>query len=80
MKEFNWAFIGSGHIAKKVARSITKNDNQNLKHNICSMYSRNKETAKIFVNKYNAEFCDSFGEAIPIQTVSQLPVTLKQIT
>lgn len=56
MKEFNWAFIGSGHIAKKVARSITKNDNQNLKHNICSMYSRNKETAKIFVNKYNAEF------------------------
>lgn len=80
MKEFNWVFIGSGHIAKKVARTITKNDNQNLQHNICSVYSRNKETAKIFADKYNASFCDSFDEAINKDNVDCVYIATPQST
>lgn len=44
------------------------------------MYSRNKETAKIFVDKYNAEFCDSFDEAINKDNVDCVYIATPQST
>lgn len=59
MEKFRWAYIGSGGIAESTARDIVKGD-----HSIVSVYSRNKEKAKAFAEKYGAAAFDTFEEAV----------------
>ena len=58
MEKFRWAYIGSGGIAHSTAREITKGN-----HEIVSVYSRNKQKAEAFAEKYGAEAFDSFEQA-----------------
>lgn len=57
---FNWCFIGSGKLAKKVAKEITSSH----RHNIVSVYSRNYESASKFANKFNAKAYTNAIDAI----------------
>ena len=59
MKPFRWAYIGSGKIADRTARSITKGA-----HTITAVYSRNAETAKAFAKKYGAKVFQSVDEML----------------
>lgn len=62
---FNWAFIGSGNIACKVAQEITKSG----RHRIISVYSRTKERAERFARHYNSECYDQLESAIQNENV-----------
>lgn len=59
MGKFRWAYIGSGGIAYSTAKQITKGN-----HEIVSVYSRTKEKAEAFAEKYGAKSYDSFEEAV----------------
>ena len=59
MGKFRWAYIGSGGIAYSTAKQITKGN-----HEIVSVYSRTKDKAEAFAEKYGAKACDSFEEAV----------------
>ena len=59
MAEFRWAYIGSGGIAKSTAMNIKKGN-----HRIVSVYSRTYEKAKSFADKYNAQVCTNFEDAV----------------
>lgn len=59
MKDFRWAYIGSGNIAKSTAMSITKGN-----HRIVTVYSRNAAKAERFAKRFKAKACSSFEEAV----------------
>lgn len=59
-KIFNWCFIGTGALANKVAKQITKSK----RHKIVSCYSRNIEKAKAFAKKYKAKAYEDIESAI----------------
>ena len=60
-KKIKWGFIGTGGIAKKFATALTAVDNTEL----YAVGSRNKETAKIFAEEFNAsKFYGSYGELV----------------
>lgn len=59
MDVFRWAYIGSGKIAKRTARNITKGN-----HVISAVYSRNPATAKAFAAKYGAAVFSSVDELL----------------
>lgn len=59
MKKFNWAYIGSGNIAKSTAKSIEKGE-----HKIVSVYSRTYSKAEAFAKKHGATAYESFEEAV----------------
>lgn len=64
MAKFRWAYIGTGSIADKTAKSILKGD-----HKIITVYSRNYDKAKAFAAKYDARVCKTAEEAICFESV-----------
>ncbi len=64
MAKFRWAYIGSGSIADKTAKSILKGE-----HEIISVYSRNFEKAKAFASKFGAAATKTAEEAINLEGV-----------
>lgn len=59
MNKFRWAYIGNGGIANSTAKEIIKGN-----HKIVTVYGRNTEKARSFAQKYGAEPCNSFEEAV----------------
>lgn len=59
MAKFRWAYIGTGSIADKTAKSILKGD-----HKIVTVYSRNYDKAKAFAGKHGGIVCRTAEEAI----------------
>ena len=59
-RPFNWAFIGTGTLAKGVAKEITKSG----RHRIVSVYSRNPEKRGEFAGKYGALSAETPEEAM----------------
>ena len=59
MSKFKWGYIGSGSIAKATARSITKGN-----HQITAVYSRTREKAEAFAEKYGAKVYSSPDEML----------------
>lgn len=57
---FNWCFIGTGTLAGKVAKEITKSG----RHSIVSVYSRRMEKCREFAMPYGALPCATAQEAI----------------
>ncbi len=57
---FNWCFIGSGRLAKKVARSIIKSG----RHKIVSVYSRRFDKCAEFAEKFGSTAYGSALEAV----------------
>ncbi len=57
---FNWAFIGTGTLAKQVAKEITNSG----RHRIVSVYSRNASKREAFAQQYGALAAQSAEEAI----------------
>ena len=57
---FNWCFIGTGKIAKKVAKELVTNPG----HAIVSVFNRTKKKAEKFAQKYNSTVYESALEAI----------------
>ena len=57
---FNWCFIGTGQIAKKVAKELVTNPG----HNIVSVFNRTKKKAEKFAQKYHSTVYESALEAI----------------
>ena len=57
---FNWCFIGTGKIAKKVAKQLVTNPG----HTIVSVFNRTKAKAEKFAKKYNSTVYESALEAI----------------
>ena len=57
---FNWCFIGTGKIAKKVAKELVTNPG----HAILSVFNRTKKKAEKFALKYNSTVYESALEAI----------------
>lgn len=59
-KEFGWAFIGTGTLAKTVIRDITYSG----RHKVVSAYSRNREKLEAFCAPYGTKPCSSIEECI----------------
>lgn len=57
---FQWCFIGTGSLAKQVAREITRSK----KHKIVSVYTRNYEKGAEFASKFGGRAYKSAEEAI----------------
>ena len=57
---FNWCIIGTGKIAKKVAKELVTNPG----HRIVSVFNRTKKKAAAFAKKYNSQVYDTALEAI----------------
>ena len=57
---FNWCFIGTGAIAKKVAKELVTNPG----HQIVSVFNRTKKKAEKFAKKYNSTVYESALDAI----------------
>ena len=57
---FNWCFIGTGKIARKVAKELVTNPG----HRIVSVFNRTKAKAKKFAKIYNSTVYESALEAI----------------
>ena len=57
---FNWCIIGTGKIAKKVAKQIVINEG----HQIVAVYNRTKAKAEKFAKKYHSTVYESALEAI----------------
>ena len=57
---FNWCFIGTGQIAKKVAKELVTNPG----HAIVSVFNRTKKKAEKFAKRYNSTVYESALEAI----------------
>ena len=64
MAQLNWAFIGCGSIAKKVASQICPAGQK-----IISVYSRSFDKATQFAARYGACACESAEQAINIEEV-----------
>lgn len=59
MAKFRWAYVGSGNIANSTAKQIVKGN-----HSITCVFSRNKDKAKSFAQKYGARAFDDFDEML----------------
>lgn len=59
MEKFRWAYVGSGNIAKSTANQIVKGD-----HQITAVFSRNKEKAELFAQKYGAKAFDDYDKLL----------------
>ena len=59
-KAFGWAFIGTGTLAKQVAKEITASG----RHRIAAVYTRNPEKCRAFAEEYGAVAAGSAKEAI----------------
>ena len=57
---FNWCFIGTGKIAKKVAKEVVNNPG----HHIVSVFNRTKKKAEAFAKNYQSTVYESALEAI----------------
>ena len=57
---FNWCFIGTGQIARKVAKEVVTIKD----HHIVSVYNRTKAKAESFAKIYNSKVYESALEAI----------------
>ena len=57
---FNWCFIGTGQIARKVAKELVTNNG----HKIVSVYNRTKAKAESFAKIYQSTVYESALEAI----------------
>ena len=57
---FNWCFIGTGQIARKVAKELVTNPG----HQIVSVFNRTKAKAEKFAKIYNSTVYESALEAI----------------
>ena len=57
---FNWCFIGTGQIAKKVAKELVTNPG----HAIVSVFNRTKKKAEAFAKVYNSTVYESALDAI----------------
>ena len=57
---FNWAFIGTGTLAQKVAKEITASG----RHRIAAVYTRNPEKCAAFAKEYGAFAAKTAEEAI----------------
>lgn len=57
---FRWCFIGTGHLAEKVAKEITASG----KHSIVSVYARRQEPRNAFAKEYGAKSYDSAAAAM----------------
>ena len=57
---FNWCFIGTGQIAKKVAKELVTNPG----HQIVSVFNRTKAKAEKFAKIYHSTVYESALEAI----------------
>ena len=57
---FNWCFIGTGQIARKVAKELVTNPG----HTIVSVFNRTKAKAEKFAKIYNSTVYESALEAI----------------
>jgi len=57
---FNWCFIGTGKIARKVAKQVMTIEG----HKIVAVYNRTKEKALSFANIYHSKVYDTALEAI----------------
>ena len=57
---FNWAFIGTGTLAARVAKEITASG----RHRIAAVYTRNPEKCEAFAQQYGAFAAKSAEEAI----------------
>lgn len=64
MEKFRWAYIGSGSIADKTAKSILKGD-----HSIEVVYSRTFEKAQAFAKKYGAMAVKTLDELLSFQGI-----------
>jgi predicted dehydrogenase len=60
MEKFKWCFIGTGTLAKQVARQLTDSG----RHELVSCYTRNFEKCKEFASKYQCKAYESVEEAI----------------
>lgn len=60
MDKFGWCFIGTGTLAKKVAKEILAGG----KHKIISCYTRNAERCSEFAKEYGAKACLTPEEAM----------------
>ena len=58
--QFNWCFIGTGKIARKVAKELMTIEG----HKIVSVYNRTKAKADKFAKKFNSKVYESALEAI----------------
>ena len=58
--QFNWCFIGTGKIARKVAKELVTNPG----HAIVSVFNRTKKKADAFAKVYHATVYESVLEAI----------------
>lgn len=58
--DFNWCFIGTGKLARGVAREITRSG----RHRVVSVYTRRAERCREFARPYGALPCASATEAI----------------
>ena len=56
---FQWAFIGAGAIARKVAGEIAANG-----HSVAAVYSRTPARAEEFAQKCGARVCGSLEELL----------------
>lgn len=59
-KEFGWAFIGTGTLAKTVIRDISYTG----RHKVITAYSRNREKLEAFCAPYGTKPCGSVEECI----------------
>lgn len=69
---FRWAFIGTGTLAKKVAREITASGN----HVIATAYSRNREKLCAYCEQYGAYPATSIRDAIDRDDVDAVYVNV----
>jgi predicted dehydrogenase len=57
---FGWCVVGTGRIANVVANEITASG----RHKIVAVYSRTREKAEAFAQKFGAKCCGSLSEAL----------------
>lgn len=60
--KFKWSIIGSGHIARKVARELFHDD----KHEIVAVFSRNAVTGEDFAKKFGGKYCNNIAEFLSV--------------
>lgn len=65
MDKFRWCFIGTGTLAKQVAKEIISSG----RHEIVSCYTRNAQRCEDFAKEYGCKACSSSEEAIRAEGV-----------
>lgn len=65
MNKFKWCFIGTGTLAKQVAKEILDSG----RHEIVSCYTRRMESCEEFAKEFKCKACESAEEAIQTEAV-----------